>query len=326
MVLCKFHFKWNQVRIFSLARKPTQSAKELVGKQSTSKLHKDNGCPHLFLQAKLEIMSLLIRALKNNHPIHNKSVRDPFLNGHLWHFLVVYSAVCLKFWLAYIHGIYNNIGLEGKWSLEHTRHHFFKCVITWHCLQSYQGAKCCTQSKDKALAQKKSHVLFIQDLHVFCATGDGLKPALWLDTPYSERTPSTVSMRGGRGLCRIITRDWLRIRKFTALSPRVRGAGRVCINTASDLGGENEPQPAIAPWSSQWGGCCNKLSECPAGAPFLWSSGWRGGLRGRQPRRRGGPPRSRRPRRCRICPDHRWPASPGTCSPNGACHGCTSCR
>lgn len=84
-----------------------------------------------------------------------------------------------------------------------------------------------------------------------------------------------------------------------------------------------ERSPATAPWS-HWERCCNKLFEYPAGPPSPWSNGWRDGLRAHLLVLRG--PSGRQWRLWTTCPDHRSPASSGTCSPNEGCHGCTSYR
>lgn len=131
----------------------------------------------------------------------------------------------------------------------------------------------------------------------------------------------------GRSLGCIYIHDWPKIRKFIALSARVRGTPTPLIKSGSSPGNENELRaagdlrPATAPWAL-WEGCCSKLSECPAGVPPLWWGGWRGGPNACQPGRRA----ARLWRLWATCPGRRSPASPGTCSPNGGCHGCMSYR
>lgn len=213
-----------------------------------------------------------------------------------------------------------NSGLEGKWSFRHVRYQF---------PQVRDRQTVCWDIREQSAAGEEGghRVLFIQGLHV-CCVWDGLSSALWLDTPSSGLAPSrSHACAGGGGACAgTHTHDWPRITQFYSfISAGSRSRSRV-INTATSPGNENEhrpptePGPAPASWSL-WEGCCSKLLKCPpAGARSPWSNGWRGGPRARQParRRRWGP--------WTTCPDRRSPASPGTCSPNGGCHGCTSYR
>lgn len=167
--------------------------------------------------------------------------------------------------------------------------------------------------------------LCVSDLHV-CGVWDGLSSALWLDTPSSLLTLSG-SHPGGAGSA-LDLHPWLaQDKKFYSFIVAGSRTGTRVINTACRRGNGNErgparePRPATA-WWSLWEGCCSKLSECPAGAPSPWLNGWRGGLRVRQPARRG----PRLWRAWMTCPGRRSPASPGTCSPDGGYHGCTSYR
>lgn len=97
-----------------------------------------------------------------------------------------------------------------------------------------------------------------------------------------------------------------------------RGSSR---RNENELRAAGDLRPATASWAF-WEGCCSKLSECPAGVRPLWLSGWRGGPNACQAGRRA----SRLWRLWATCPGRRSPASPGTCSLNGGCHGCMSYR
>lgn len=255
------------------------------------------------------------RPSANHFLLLNKSLFSCLVWGTFW--LLIELSVLEA-------GLHNSVwdlyssGLEGKWSFRHTRYHFHKYVITKQSAET---------SESKVLQEEGGPcIIYPGPPRVLCLGWSELSSLIG-HTFLSPRAFTAPCKRGGGGACASThTHDWPRIIQFySIISAGSRSRSRV-INTTTSPGNENEHRPptetspAPASWSL-WEGCCSKLLKCPsAGAPSPWSNGWRGGSRARQPaqRRRWGP--------WTTCPDRRSPASPGTCSPNGGCHGCTSYR